>query len=732
MKLPYAEPDPAGSERARSAKKIRDLATEISRLQPQALTRANGEEADHGPRKAKNPKTCEVEDVGASYPANFTKGLCHDNCGLVQHPEDYRCLVEAINSPDPTLFEKHVETAETREKTYHCHTKGTCHCPLDENYDGGEKVTWRGWESPRAGHVYEIEGPDAGAVGMAPAPRVGSSELAAEMAEVYALALLRDVPFTKICEGGGKRLCASFKDPGKADPDAKKIVDLLNGMPFYSGKGVTSSTPHMVDETGLNRFERNRRLARTLSSSDGKLTPATVFRGSTKGAMVGPYISQFLLIGTKSRACGGGGTASYPARDARFDLQDGYIPYGSLIIDQRAPSHKNCLDYMTDWCSWLDVQNGANFGGADVFEDQRRFLTTPRDLATYVHYDALYEAYLNACLIMLSMGVPHSKGFPEPSPSGNRTPFATFGGPHILSLVCEVATRCLKAVRRQKFNYHRRARPEALGGRFTLLCLGEENKKLKGKLGCADEPFRKSWSEIPIEIRNAIRDHNKGQNSQTKRDMRQLDCKFDPKDPCLPEDVKPADIEGCNQLLPMAFPEGSPMHPSYGAGHATVAGGCITMLKAFFEMFEDCDSGVERKLCDKDGKRIVYVPNEDGSALINDKKFKGKLTIQGELDKLAANISIGRNMAGVHYYSDYYDSLRMGERIAVGILMEQAPTYGDAMEVTFKSFDGDLITISGEAGSCPSLSVMDRLGNPVDPRDWWLRHVSGQEFSEDL
>ena len=41
-----------------------------------------------------------------------------------------------------------------------------------------------------------------------------------------------------------------------------------------------------------------------------------------------------------------------------------------------------------------------------------------------------------------------------------------FGGPHILSLVTEVATRALKAVRYQKFNVHRRLRPEAVGGRL--------------------------------------------------------------------------------------------------------------------------------------------------------------------------------------------------------------------------------------------------------------------------
>ena len=174
------------------------------------------------------------------------------------------------------------------------------------------------------------------------------------------------------------------------------------------------------------------------------------------------------------------------------------------------------------------------------------------------------------------------------------------------------------------------------------------------------------------------------------------------------------------------------MHPAYGAGHATVAGGCVTMLKAFFEMFEDCDSRNERLLCAPDGTPIAYEPNADGTKLNTSAKFKGKLTVQGELDKLAANISIGRNMAGVHYYSDYYDSLRMGERIAVGILMEQAPSYGETMQMTFKSFDGDFVTISGQSASCPSLSVIDKSGQRVSPENWWLRHVPGRETSLDL
>ncbi|MEO0361350.1 MAG: hypothetical protein AAF322_09580, partial [Pseudomonadota bacterium] len=299
--------------------------------------------------------------------------------------------------------------------------------------------------------------------------------------------------------------------------------------------------------------------------------------------------------------------------------------------------------------------------------------------------------------------------------------------------VTEVATRCLKAVRRQKFNYHRRARPEALGGRLSLVKLG-----CGEKLGPAEKAFTHLREEIPEELLHAVVEHNRQQNEAAKAKHRLVKCP----EPVFPCHKTAKEFAEANVLLPMAFPEGSPMHPAYGAGHATVAGGCVTMLKAFFEMFEDNHSFVERPLVDADGAKIRFTPTHDGTALEPDPHAPpvdqktgddpGVLTIQGELDKLAANISIGRNMAGVHYYSDYYDSLRMGERIAVGILLEQAPTYGETVEMRFKSYDGDLITISGEAGSQPSLTVMDRDGVAVDPRDWWLAHTSGEEMNKDL
>ncbi len=46
-------------------------------------------------------------------------------------------------------------------------------------------------------------------------------------------------------------------------------------------------------------------------------------------------------------------------------------------------------------------------------------------------------------------------------------------------------------------------------------------------------------------------------------------------------------------LLPQAYPEGSPIHPSYPAGHAVVAGACGTILKFFFNAAMRLPAAVE-------------------------------------------------------------------------------------------------------------------------------------------
>lgn len=115
------------------------------------------------------------------------------------------------------------------------------------------------------------------------------------------------------------------------------------------------------------------------------------------------------------------------------------------------------------------------------------------------------------------------------------------------------------------------------------------------------------------------------------------------------------------------------MHPAYGAGHATVAGACVTILKAFFDHTAELPP--------------PYVqPSADGRSLQRIEDV-GPLTVEGELNKLAANISIGRNWAGVHYFTDYYESVLMGEQIALGILEEQMLTFREDVMLTVPSFD---------------------------------------------
>lgn len=576
-------------DRRQAAYEMRVEAAGLARARPQPPHRANGDEERF---------------AAVNYAMSFTKGLPHDyDTGLICDRRDFEAFRKAIDEGYIDAFSRSVPVATT--------------CPPAER---------RRWEAPTAGVVFDLEGPDAQAVTMPPAPPLGSAELAYEMAEVYELALLHDVPFS------------AFRD-GVGNPDVTVAIDRLNALDYKPAAG-----------TGRPRI-----------TVDGLVTEQTVFRGSSPGVDVGPYVSQFMLIGT-------------PSQSGDSGVADGRITYGALQIDQRVPAAAE-VDWMTDFDSWFRVQQGCVVPDAGLFASppSRRFLSRPRDLATYVHYDALYEAYLNAALILLEMNTPFDPGFANLAgqedrarqidygailavqPDGGHLPiarqaggFALYGGPHILTLVTEVATRALKAVRYQKFNVHLRLRPEALAARIA--CADAIEHRFPG-IGA---PF--------TGLRGAISDTVAAVQARTG-----------------------------NALLPMAFPEGSPMHPSYGAGHATVAGACVTVLKAFFDtsaVFVRRDGG-EAFLHRRPGDvPIAYTPDAAATALIQDPSCP-VLTLEGELNKLAANISIGRNMAGVHYFSDYYDSLRMGEEIAIGVLEEQALCYPtDPFVMSVPTFDG--------------------------------------------
>ena len=130
-------------------------------------------------------------------------------------------------------------------------------------------------------------------------------------------------------------------------------------------------------------------------------------------------------------------------------------------------------------------------------------------------------------------------------------------------------------------------------------------------------------------------------------------------------------------LLPQAYAQGCPTHPAYPAGHATYTGAGVTILKAFF-------------------KESFVIPNPvvasaDGLSLL---PYSGQpLTVGGELNKLAANIALGRDFAGIHWRSDM-QGLILGEAVAIGILQDYRKTFNeDFRGFSFTKFDGTTITI---------------------------------------
>lgn len=602
----------------------------------------------------------------APYIFNFTKGLTHNpDTGLLDSPADFEAFTEATATPDPWVWAG-VPFA------------GTCHCtPVPPELPTAGEPAFREWESPTAGLDFVLEGPDPWALGIPPAPRAGSRELAAEMAEVYQMALHRDLPVAAFMDAAlianftstskpGKRLSATNAqqlqtDHGQVTADAAR----LGSLGWFEGTTNGLDTPVVMER-------ERRRLG-------APMAPDTLYRGVGEDTWATPFVSQFLLIGSD---------ASEP--------ENGVIRYGNQRIGQVLRKARPNRNFMTRWEDWTDVQNGLNTRAllgirandskvpvADrppsEFEETngeitQRPIASLRDLATYVHDDQLAQAYFNAALILLGRktafdaGLPYHRHSANGVPGSNREPFAVFGAPHLLSVLWSVAAPALRAVRATKFSVHRRARPEQLGALFHTVLSGYDPSGA-GAFDFADPvegPARRLLARlIAPSVIDTQPDFEKGLHD-ILTDIRLSNEAAN----ATPTQQNPPN----SWLLPMAFPEGSPMHPSYGAGHATVAGACVTVLKAFFEMGPTIDP---KMLVEPGGTAFIahQQSQNSGEPELIGLPIQDGLTLRGELNKLAWNISNARNVAGVHCYSDYIESLLLGEAVALGILREQMLTY---------------------------------------------------------
>ena len=304
------------------------------------------------------------------------------------------------------------------------------------------------------------------------------------------------------------------------------------------------------------------------------------------------------------------------------------IPHGSQQIIQKYYSPIAGVNFMNDPDECLRIQQGAQSRSRIIHANSTRYIRTGRDLGEWVHTDYAFQGFLNAALILVSYGDDALKREHPYRDSLTQTGFVTLGGPEILAMVAHASNCALKATWYQKWMLHRRIRPEGFGLRVHQHMVNRQ--------------------QYPI--------HEKLLNSNV------LDQIFK--------------LTG-NYVLPMAYPEGCPTHPSYPAGHATIAGACITILKAYF-----------------DENFIIPDPVEAYDNGFSLRAYRGDdLTIGGELDKLAANIAIGRDFAGLHWRSDSLAGIRLGEQVAIRLLMDYQHTYNEDYHYSLTLIDGTRVVI---------------------------------------
>lgn len=432
-------------------------------------------------------------------------------------------------------------------------------------------------EGVNADQSYNLIGTDSRAPSVDAYHQVDSREGIFEMAEVYAMSLLRDVPFSDFTLEN----CSSIKE--------------LNSF----GSAITGPT------------------------ENGIIIPNTLFRGIGKDECVGPYISQFL-----------------------------YLPfnYGNIRIDQKYSSEPD-NDESVKHQVWLDMQNGKKF--KQGLSTSAKYCNVPRVLGSKVHMDPLFQFYYNAALISMQNGIQPA-GFDNKKSSV----WTTSGGPDILATVAHVALGALRVAWYNKFGIGMKIRPEVYAQRIDLAMSDFDDRLVPG-LSTIKRVVEKHIPETLLKI------HEQGDHSYK---------------------------------LKLQFAEGSPTHPSWPAGHACVAGACVTILKAMFKCHDDeqvklpwCSSHCPNPMHSVDGDKLIEYRGEDAS----------QMTIIGEFNKLASNVSIGRNWSGVHYRGDGDHGMALGEEYAITYLMDKGKEYHESQTGLFsgfflEKFDGSRVMISND------------------------------------
>lgn len=302
----------------------------------------------------------------------------------------------------------------------------------------------------------------------------------------------------------------------------------------------------------------------------------------------------------------------------------------SLPVEQRYLRYEANDDFNVSLNDWLNTLEGRDEFAPETSPKKpsppRGYVATPRHLATIVNAEPPYQEYLIAALRLLDK-VPFDPGLEyvmtdDDLPDSERVFNYTDGGPvGLLDMVARAARAALLAAFHQKYERHFRCRPETYGGRLHA----------------------------------QLRDNADFGIDELLTDAALLEA-------------RPRETD----YLSTAYVEGSPVHPAYPSGHSVIAGACGTVLKTWFPNVDWSDTGLEYRVVTHDRDQLGTSPGDDhlGTGVTAIEVPTDHEGIHQEIDKLVSNVGLARMFAGVHYYSDHYWGVKLGEQVAFALMAD--------------------------------------------------------------
>ena len=318
------------------------------------------------------------------------------------------------------------------------------------------------------------------------------------------------------------------------------------------------------------------------------------------------------------------------------------INFGSTPWEQMYRTGLPGLNYLTTYNEWLLLQSGLPPYLTEQFDPTFRYVHTPRNLAQHVHYDYIFQSLFQAALILCA-------DYPETLRTSSVSQFSS-SNPYRTS-------------------------------------------KVQSPYASFGPPLVQNWLGRVASLALKTIWHDKWAVHRRQRPESYAGRVYNTLTGAATYPIHPILLNSkalqnaaptTGGLLVQAYVEGCPLHPAYPAGHAVVAGACATVLKALFDETETVSNPVSASA---DG--LSLVPYTDTA-----------LTVGGEINKLAFNVPMARNWAGIHWRTDGDMSRTIGEQVAICFLQDQVNCFTEPFPgFSFNDFNGNPVSIVPGGGA---------------------------------